>query len=179
MAREEKNVFRDAKFGDKFLTRNGQVMIYQKQAREDVYCLFDEEGDCVIEYRPNGGVIYEYTGDAEPQEDDIVKKYDRPSLPSDFDEAAREYAKTTSVKVWGRIDPKKDLKGYMARANYETGLLEGFKAGAEWLAIQGYTTEETVDRTPLNGPAGICLNLHDSTGFKIGDKVIVQIRKID
>ena len=50
---------------------------------------------------------------------------------------------------------------------------------AEWLAIQGYTTEETVDRTPLNGPAGICLNLHDSTGFKIGDKVIVQIRKID
>lgn len=52
-----------------------------------------------------------------------------------------------------------------------------FKAGAEWMAGQGYTTEKTVDRTPFNGPAGICLNLHDSTGFKIGDKVIVQVRK--
>ena len=86
MAKGEKNVFKDAKFGDKFLTRNGQVMIYQKQAREDVYCLFDEESDFVIEYRPNGDVIYEYTGDAEPQEDDIVKKYVH---PSDLDEVAR------------------------------------------------------------------------------------------
>lgn len=55
----------------------------------------------------------------------------------------------------------------------------GYEAGAEWMAEQGYTTECTVDRTPLNGPAGICMNLHDYTGFKIGDKVIVQIRKKD
>lgn len=57
-------------------------------------------------------------------------------LPSGLDEAAEEWAKTTSVKVWGEIDPKKDLKGYMARANYGVGLSDGFKAGAEWMAEQ-------------------------------------------
>ena len=56
-------------------------------------------------------------------------------------------------------------------------MVEMFKAGAEWMAEQGYVTETTVDKTPFNGPTGICMNLHDSTGFKIGDKVIVQIRK--
>jgi len=61
-----------------------------------------------------------------------------PSLPSNLDEAAEEYVKTTSVKVWGRIDPKKDLDSYMARANYGTGLLDGFKAGAEWQKEQNY-----------------------------------------
>ena len=45
------------------------------------------------------------------------------------------------------------------------------------MAEQGYTTETRVDRTPMNGPIGICLHLHDSPGFKIDDKVIVQIRK--
>ena len=54
---------------------------------------------------------------------------------------------------------------------------DAFKAGAEWMAEQGYTTETIIDRTPMNGPIGICLHLHDSTGFKIDDKVIVQIRK--
>lgn len=167
-----------------------------------------------------------------------ILQREQTSLPSNLYEAAREYAKTTSVKVWGRIDPKKDLKGYMARANYETGLLDGFKAGAEltlselfdklkitplkvigkdeygypvydfevghyyrtftlfgekykcdqtdsgkageqMLVGQGYTTECTVDRTPLNGPAGICLNLHEYDGFKLGDRVVVQIRKKD
>ena len=60
----------------------------------------------------------------------------KPSLPSNLDEAAEEYVKTTSVKVWGKIDPKKDLKGYMARSNYGVGLLDGFKAGAEWQKSQ-------------------------------------------
>lgn len=60
-----------------------------------------------------------------------------PSLPSNLDEAAEEYVKTTSVKVWGRINPEKDFEGYMARANYGTGLLDGFKAGAKWMAEQG------------------------------------------
>jgi len=54
---------------------------------------------------------------------------------------------------------------------------DAFKAGVKWMAEQGYTTETRVDRTPMNGPIGICLHLHDSTGFKIDDKVIVQIRK--
>lgn len=84
------------------------------------------------------------------------------SIPSDLDEAARGYADESCFD-----DPE------------FTATMLAFKAGAEWMAGQGYTTEKKVDRTPLNGPAGICLNLHEYDGFKLGDKVIVQIRKKD
>ena len=57
----------------------------------------------------------------------------QPSLPSNLDEVAKEYAKITSVKVWGGINPREDLDSYMARANYKIGLLDGFKAGAKWV----------------------------------------------
>lgn len=97
------------------------------------------------------------------------------SLPSDLDEAAEEFVKTTSVKVWGKIDPKKDLKGYMARANYGTGLLDGFKAGAEWMVGQGQTIESLVWRDEddkLFIEAFI-----DENKFKMADNIIIQIRK--
>lgn len=126
MTKEEKNVFKDAKFGDKFLTRNGQIMIYQKQAHEDVYCLFDEESDCVIEYCQNGDVIYEYTGNAEPQQDDIVKKYVQPSLPSNLDEAAEEYADYNSQRWHEDGDIYYD----------HSKIMDAFKAGAKWMAGQ-------------------------------------------
>ena len=92
-----------------------------------------------------------------------------------LDEAAEEYANThygeffeVEYEFGDPIETIVDDKPFVRDA---------FKSGAEWMAGQGYTTEKTVDRTPLNGPAGICLNLHDSTGLKIGDKVIVQVRK--
>ena len=52
-----------------------------------------------------------------------------------------------------------------------------FIAGAKWMAEQGVTTEQTVGRTPLNGPNGVTVFLYDFDGFQPGDKVIVQIRK--
>ena len=64
--------------------------------------------------------------------DVCIEMLSKLSLPSNLNEAAEEYVKTTSVKVWGRIDPKKDLDSYMTCANYGTGLLDGFKAGAVW-----------------------------------------------
>ena len=87
----------------------------------------------------------------------------QPSLPSNLDEAAEKNFETMKVLEHENI--------------FEETHNRIFKSGAEWMAGQGYTTEKTVNRTPLNGPAGICLNLHDSTGLKIGDKVIVQVRK--
>jgi len=91
-----------------------------------------------------------------------IKNY---SPASNLDEAAEEYAPDFS-------------NDFTSKAAVEA-MRDAFKAGAEWMAGQGYTRECTVDRAPLNGPAGICMNLHEYTGFKIGDRVIVQIRKID
>lgn len=96
------------------------------------------------------------------------------SLPSDLDEAAEIYVKTTSVKVWGKIDPKKDLKGYMARANYGTGLLDGLRAGAEWMAGQWETIDGEITTTSDNGWEIIRI---PKKLYPLGTKVTVQIRK--
>lgn len=103
-----------------------------------------------------------------------------PSTPSNIDEAAEKYANKeypdeASCGQWGTGDyePPVDMEYPREVAK------DSFKAGAEWMTGQGYTTEEKIDRTPLNGPAGICLNLHEYDGFKLGDRVIVQIRKKD
>ena len=92
---------------------------------------------------------------------------EKPSLPDNLDEAAEEYA-------WQKEEPLAEEERLSTCFN---PCIEAFKAGGKWMAEQGYTTETIIDRTPMNGPIGICLHLHDSTGFKIDDKVIVQIRK--
>lgn len=163
MAKEEKNVFRDAKFGDKFLTRNGQVMIYQKQVREDTYCLFDEVSDCVIEYRPNGDVIYEYTGNAEPQEDDIVKKCVQSSLPSNLDEAASKWVEENAMSC-----------DYIGAAISE----EAFKAGAEWMdkKIAEESFEEEIQELYQDG-GGIYCVVSVGTDYKPGEHVLVYTRE--
>ena len=99
----------------------------------------------------------------------------KPSLPSNLDEAAEEYVKTTSVKVWGKIDPKKDLKGYMARSNYGVGLLDGFKAGAEWMAERGFISEGIINQT---SDENTLIELNENIGYlEDCEEVIVQIRK--
>lgn len=95
----------------------------------------------------------------------IYDRMKKPSIPSSLFEAKVAFSE--------RRFPEEKMAPLRRAARI------GYEAGAEWMAGQGHTTEEIVDRTPLNGPAGICINLHDSTGFKIGDKVIVQIRKKD
>jgi len=89
------------------------------------------------------------------------------SLPPNLDEAAEKYA---NRGISSNADPYEETASYQADK-------DTFKAGAEWMAGQGYVEECTVRRTPLNGPAGICMNLYECDGFKLGDKVIVQIRK--
>lgn len=41
------------------------------------------------------------------------------------------------------------------------------------------TKEMKVERTPFNGPPGLYFHLSEYDGFKLGDDVIVQIRKKD
>lgn len=104
-------------------------------------------------------------------------KYLEPSLPSDLNEAAEEYA----YNNWEDND-------------YHTGASEGlpfdaightekcFKAGAEWMAGQGVTREVEVKEDAGGYPY---IDKHfelydydkDEPLFKAGDKVVVQIRK--
>ena len=85
------------------------------------------------------------------------------SLPSNLDEAANKFA-----------------------VLYDQGTCDGiaqecFKAGAEWMAGQGISQEETVENKALGLGYGVLsgidpiINLPNS--FCPGEKVIVQIRK--
>ena len=87
----------------------------------------------------------------------IITK-EQPSLPSNLDEAAEDFAKKDWIHggVW--LDAVKQT----------------FKAGAEWMAGQGEMIEGEVVATSTNGWESIRINkkLHS-----VGDKVIVQIRR--
>ena len=160
MTIEEKNMFRDAKFGDKFLTRNGQVVVYQKQAREDVYCLFDEESDCVIEYRPNGDVIHEYTGNVEPQEDDIVKKYVQPSLSANLDDVKLDISDIVDC-------------GYKGIAEFFYN--RGKRAGAEWMAGQFQKIEgNLVDWYSTSDGKDYCCGVKTDGAFEVPEGFYIR-----
>ena len=85
-----------------------------------------------------------------------------PSLPSDLDEAAEEFA--SNAWLHG---------GVWHEAQRQT-----FKAGAEWMAGQGYTKETQVYANRWTDIDEAIVNLgQGESGFKAGDKVVVQIRK--
>jgi len=84
----------------------------------------------------------------------------QPSLPSNLDKAAEEFAKPYHDKM---------------------AVIEAFKASAKWMAEQGYSQEEVVEDKSIEVGYGVLpgispiINLPDS--FKPGDKVIIQVRK--
>lgn len=88
-----------------------------------------------------------------------------PSLPSNMDEAAEKYGEENQVEYWSDAYNLHTSKG---------DLIDAFKAGAKWMAEQGYTVEEMV--WIYNGDKYISRrNLPEN--FEVGDEVIVQIRK--
>ena len=80
----------------------------------------------------------------------------KPSLPSDLDTAAEKYSENILAN-------NEDL---------QDAIEDAFKAGAEWMAGQGYT-QEGIARPDDDE---IWVNIKN-TDIKDGDKVIVQIRK--
>ena len=121
----------------------------------------------------------------------------QPSLPSNIDEAAEEYAYKTTFDHGVRFDSFKagaewrdqqipklppDFEDSRDKANYEIphslnafiAFEEGFKAGAEWMAGQGITVDGTFHHS-RGYPSVIELKtyLRDYEGAD----VIVQIRK--
>lgn len=88
------------------------------------------------------------------------------SLPSGLDKAAHEYAKQ-----------HRNSLGYISKEH-----IEGFKAGAEWMAAQDISHEGHIAEFSEDGMKYIESEVSEETiikslGLKVGDKVIVQIRK--
>lgn len=90
----------------------------------------------------------------------------QPSLPSNLDETAEEYAENDSYGEPDRVF---------------TAAFMGFKAGAEWMAGQGQTLDVEVKKDAGGYPYIPCIELYDYDKdeplSKPGDKVIIQIRK--
>ena len=90
---------------------------------------------------------------------ELVRKY-QPSLHSNLDEAAED--------SWAVYEYRESPRGL-----YSTCYVDGFKAGAEWMAGQGETVEGYI--AGINEVAAI-LAIPRKEHNK-GDKVVVQIRK--
>lgn len=89
------------------------------------------------------------------------------SLPSNLDEAAEEYA-------WQKEEPLAEGERLSACFNPR---MESFKAGAEWHARQGQTSESVVWKDSDDGLYAEAFV--DENKFKMADGVIIQVRKID
>lgn len=90
-------------------------------------------------------------------------------LPSNLDEAAEEYYDN----MWDDLGGKAMVINYEHDIWYPSSVIETvFKAGAEWMAGQGYTKEGVARPDDCE----IWINFTD-TDIKDGDEVIVQIRK--
>lgn len=92
---------------------------------------------------------------------DLAVGNNKPSLPSNLDEAAEN--------SWAVYEYRESPRGL-----YSTCYLDGFKAGAEWMAGQGHTVEGTFHHS-CGYPSVIELKtyIRDYEGAD----VIVQIRK--
>lgn len=86
-----------------------------------------------------------------------------------LDEAAEEY------------EANLDGSNYQDSGYTDNDMVMAFKAGAKWMAGQGYTKEETVYFERLCDENRVMVDLGwgepERGGFNPGDKVIVQIRK--
>lgn len=90
---------------------------------------------------------------------EAIRTLSQPSLPSNLDEAAND--------GWALYEYRESPKGL-----YSNCYIDGFKAGAEWMAGQGYTKEGIARPDDCE----VWVNF-TSTDIKDGDEVIVQIRK--
>lgn len=87
----------------------------------------------------------------------------QPSLPSNLDEAAEEYAR---IECDNYVD-EEDNVCYIEEAMRNT-----FKAGAKWMAGQGVTLNLSIDEFSC-GAYNACVE----QGLTSEDEVVVQIRK--
>ena len=158
------SIFDNARFGDKYVTRSGKEALFLRYAVNAEYNMADlyvKDWGQVRVHWDCGVEVHGYT------DQDIVGKMEE---PKGLDEAAEEYSKHLSTgEIDGRVLEKM-----------------GFKAGAKWMAEQGYSSEAVVGGVTLpdgeyRKVANFCSQSirvgMDNLNLSKGDKVIVQIRK--
>ncbi len=162
-----KELFEKAQFGDRFVTRGGQEALFLRLTENSEWQFanfYVKDWGQIRVNRENGKWL-----NGPDTKNDIVGIM--PSLLSNLDEAAEKYA---IMGISSNADPYEEIMSYQADK-------DAFKAGAEWMAEQGYSQEETVEDKCLEVGYGALpgispiINLPDS--FKPCDKVIVQVRK--
>lgn len=89
----------------------------------------------------------------------------QPSLPSNLDDAVFMYEDSSEYPP--------------ANQEEEKMVYDAFKAGAEWMAGQGEIVLGNITRVADRLDVETLEYLPEESEFEIGDKVIVQIRKID
>ena len=87
---------------------------------------------------------------------------EQPSLPSNLDEAAKEY-----------------MRNYIPFDQCDSrDIIRTFKAGAEWMAGQGVTKEAVIGMATEEISINVSQETLDELELCPGDNVVVQIRKI-
>lgn len=104
----------------------------------------------------------------------VIKNY-KPSLPSNLDEAAEEVMPIS----YGSLEV--DCYGGSEPVYSREQMVEMFKAGSEWMTLQGVNADFEVCKlanrawlTPIEEKR-FAQDIYDN--FTAGDKVVVQIRK--
>ena len=87
-----------------------------------------------------------------------------PSLPSNLDEAAED--------SWAVYEYRESPRGL-----YSTCYVDGFKAGAEWMAGQGVAKEAVVGIATEVVSINFSPQALNELDLCPGDKVVIQIRK--
>ena len=83
----ENKLFENAKFGDRFVTRDGRNALYL--SKDEYAMLFAVEGcNCVIACYHDGTMMYPCDSDY-----DIISRYVEPIDEEELDEIAKEYEK--------------------------------------------------------------------------------------
>lgn len=118
-----------------------------------------------IGQEPTGDDLYAVLGHLE------ILKESQPSLPSVVNEAAKEYASTQLGNEYDEY------------FSVDINILEAFKSGAGWMAKQGKVFEGEINAYSDDGMKYIESTIDEedvinTLGLNIGDKVIVQIRKL-
>lgn len=90
-----------------------------------------------------------------------IEALSQPSLPSNLDKAAEKYTNDSLNNL-----------GAILRIN----VINAFKAGAKWMAGQGYTFETIMQEDDVDELVPTCPDMYNH-GYSCSDKVIVQIRK--
>lgn len=112
---------------------------------------------------PNGGHCWLDSQRIEAIEMAIMA-LSNPSLPSNLDEAAED--------SWAVYEYRESPRGL-----YSTCYVDGFKAGAEWMAGQGVAKEAVVGIATEVVSINFSPQALNELDLCPGDKVVIQIRK--